>query len=357
MTDRPSYRLFSSCNCDAPLDAGLSRRRFLGGGAALGALAASGCAVTPGAARPHRVDVHHHVVAPDWLAALKSARRDYPRMSTWTPAQSIADMDAAGIATSITSPTEPQVAFMNAQRAAPMARHANEYAKKLMGDYPGRFGVFAMLPLPHIDASLKEIEYAFDVLKVDGVGILTNYGNKWLGHPDFAPVFAELNRRRAVVYTHPTTPDCCVNLVPGVAAAAVELGADTTRSIANLIFSGASRRYSDIKFIFSHGGGVLTSIAERLQYQLIGRPPYESITKAIMDGELQRFYYDTAQVSLSVTIGALAKLVPTTQILFGTDYPFRTSLEHVQGLSRAFGPADLALIDRANALRLLPRLA
>ena len=140
-------------------------------------------------------------------------------MSGWTPQRSIEDMDKAGIATAMTSPTTPQVGFLPPADAARVAREANEYAKRLMADHPGRFGVFAMLPLPYVDESLKEIEYAFDTLKVDGIGMMTSYGDKWLGHPQFAPVFEELNRRKATVYTHPTSANCCVNLVQGMSDA------------------------------------------------------------------------------------------------------------------------------------------
>ena len=184
---------------------------------------------------------------PAGSTALKQAKLDNPPLSSWTPQRSIEDMDKAGIATAITSPTTPQVGFLPAADAARIAREANEYAKQLTADHPGRFGVFAMLPMPYIDESLKEIEYVFDTLKVDGIGMMTSYGDKWLGYPQFAPVFDELNRRKATVYTHPTTANCCVNLVQGLSPATVEWAADTTRSIANLIFSGAAQRYGDIK--------------------------------------------------------------------------------------------------------------
>ena len=165
--------------------------------------------------------------------------------------------------------------------------------------------------------------------------MMTSYGDKWLGYSEFQPVFDELNRRKAVVYTHPTGPNCCVNLVQGVPDAAVDYGADTTRTIVNLIFSGASRRYGDISFIFSHGGGVLTSVAERLQIQMVTTPPYAGkVTRDQVQHELNRFFYDTAQVSNAVTIEALAKLVPTSQIVFGSDFPYRTAAETRGGTSR-----------------------
>lgn len=322
----------------------------------LGGLAAAFAPPAIAAAKPHRIDVHHHIVPPTWYAALKKANQDNPPMATWSPAKSIEDMDAAGIATAITSPTTPQVGFLPPAEAARIARESNEWARKLATDHPGRFGVFAMLPMPYVDESLREIAYAFDTLKVDGIGMMTNYGDKWLGYEQFQPVFDELNRRKAVVYTHPTGANCCVNLVRNVPDAAVEYGADTTRSIVNLIFSGASARYKDVNFIFSHGGGVITAIAERLRIQMVSTPPYKGkFTREMVDHELKRFWYDTAQVSNEVTIQALAKLVPVSQILFGTDYPYRTGAEHAAGLTARFGRADLAAIDRGNAVRLLPK--
>ncbi len=352
--------LFGRCACCPSV---IGRREFVAGGAAalaFGAFAAS--EIVPKAlaqGKPHRIDVHHHISPPTWLDAVKTAKLDNPPLNNWSAQKSLDDMDKAGIATAMASPTTPQLNFLQNDKdaAGRLARESNEYTKKLMSDHPGRFGLFAMLPLPHVDESLKEIAYAFDTLKADGVGIMTSYGDKWLGYPQFAPVWEELNRRKATVYTHPTGANCCVNLVQGVGESTVEFGADTTRTIVSLIFSGTSQRYSDINWIFSHGGGALTSFAERLQIQMVSTPPYkDKFTREIVDGELKRFYYDTAQISNAVTIGALAKLVPISQIVYGTDYPYRTGLEHVKGLSAVFSGADLMAIDRENALRIIPRL-
>ena len=128
-------------------------------------------------------------------------------------------------------------------------------------------------------------------------------------------------------------------------------------TLASLLFSGTSQRYKDINWIFSHGGGALTAFAERFQIQMVTTPPYkDKFTREIVDGELKRFYYDTAQISSAVTIGALAKLVPISQIIYGTDYPYRTAAEHVKALTAAFSGDDLKAIDRENAVRILPRL-
>jgi predicted TIM-barrel fold metal-dependent hydrolase len=320
----------------------------------MGGLAAAFASAARAQEKPHRIDVHHHLVPPPWVDAVKRAKLDNPPMVNWTPEKSLDDMDKAGTATAIVSPMPPHVGFLPAAEAAKVCHESNEWARQLAKDHPGRFGVFAMLPMPYIDESLKEIQHAFDTLKVDGVGLMTNYDDKWLGYPEFAPVFDELNRRKAVVFTHPMSPGCCVNVVKGVSDGTVEWGADTTRTITNLIFSGASARYSDIDFIFSHGGGVLTAVAERLRIQMVTTPPYAGkVTRDMVDRELNRFYYDTAQVSNEVTILALAKLVPLTQIVFGTDFPYRTGAEHVAGLTARFNAEDLAAIDRENALRIL----
>ena len=284
--------------------------------------------------KPFRIDVHHHIAPPAWVDALRTAHLDTPPVTNWTPEKSLQDMDKAGVATAMTSPTLPQVGFLPAADAARVARQSNEYARKLADDHPGRFGVFAMLPMPYIDESLAELTYALDTLHADGIGMMTNYGDAWLGYPQFQPVFDELNRRKAVVYTHPNTPACCVNLARNVPDIAVEYGADTTRTIVNLIFSGASRRYADISFIFSHGGGVLTAVAERLQIQMV-RPPFAgTITHDQVQHELDRFFYDTAQVANAVTINALTQLVPPSQILFGSDYPYRRGNRRRAGNAR-----------------------
>jgi len=350
-----------TCPCGQPNQIlTIGRRGVLSGGAAVALLAANRDLLDQAQAanEPRRIDVHHHLTPPTWLAALRRAKLDTPPpMTKWTPEHSLAAMDQAGVATAITSPTTPQVGFLPRQDAARVARESNEYARRLADDHAGRFGLFAMLPMPYIDESLTEIAYALDTLKADGIGMMTSYGDTWLGYGVFAPVFDELNRRRATVYTHPTTANCCVNLVQGIPETAVELGADTTRTIASLIFSGASQRYGDINFIFSHGGGVLTAVAERFLIQMISLPPYAGkFTREMVERELERFYYDTAQVANTVTVTALANLVPVSQIVFGTDYPYRSPAEHVRGLNERFDAAALQAIGRDNALRILPRL-
>jgi predicted TIM-barrel fold metal-dependent hydrolase len=156
------------------------------------------------------------------------------------------------------------------EAARKMARECNDYAAKLIADYPGRFGMFTMLPLPDIDGSLKEIEYGFETLKADGVYMFTNwggkslYGDKYLGDPALAPIYEELQRRRAIVYTHPKDPACCHDSLPGVNGATIEYPMDTTRTILSLLSSGTAAKFPDVRFIFSHAGGATIGVVGRI---------------------------------------------------------------------------------------------
>jgi 6-methylsalicylate decarboxylase len=352
--------LSSHCQCCSAPQASPNRRQFLCSTVVAGAVALSGTftQLMAQSAETKIIDVHRHIYPPNWVAALKSANSPTFIDPNWTPQRSLEDMDKNGVGTAMLSVTYPQVGPFPKADAARIAREANEYTRRVADQHPGRFGVFAMLPLPNVDESLKEIEYSFDVLKVNGVGVLTSYGTRWLGHPDFRPVLQELNRRKAIVYTHPTIDAlCCVEVLPGapVIAQAIDIGVDTTRTLTSLIFSGASQQFPDINFIFSHAGGSLMGVVERMEVQIplmLGG----KVSRETVDNELKRFYYDTAQVSNSVTLGALVKMVPITQILFGTDHPYRNAADHVRGVEALFKDNDRFLVERGNAMRLMPQL-
>ena len=331
-----------------------SRRMVLAGGALLGLGLAIGRRAAAQTA-PGRLDVHHHLTPPTYISAIGSKAPVSPPAAKWTVQKTLDDMEQAGVGTAMLSLSTPGLWFGDVGFAAPLARATNEYGAGLVQKYPGKFGYFAALPLPDTDASLKEIAYAFDVLHADGIALFTSYGDQWLGDPAFAPVFAELNRRKAVVFTHPTTAACCGNLISFVPPPAIEFATDTTRTIASLVFSGAAAQYPDVKFVFSHAGGTMPFLIERFQF--INRDPAMAArTRIGLLPLLQSFYYDTAQASNPAAMGALRTIVPVSQILFGTDYPYRLSKENVDGLAGCgFTAADLAAIDRGNAERLLGR--
>lgn len=302
------------------------------------------------AAKTGRIDVHNHLTPPILLQTVGAA--ELGGFAKWTPEQALEAMEQSGVATGITSiPPHYDPATVDK-----ISRPSNEYAARLAADHPGKFGVFAFVPLPHIDTTLREIEYAYDTLKVDGVGMYTNYGDKWLGDPYFNPVFEELERRKAVVFTHPITANCCKNLINGIGDGAIEWQTDTTRAIAQMIFGGAAARYPNVRMIWSHGGGTMPYLIERFT-GMAKSPKLAPKFPGGFEAAAAKFYYDTAQVANPPAMSALTKVVPISQILFGTDYPARTLAEHVKGLKECgvLGPKDLQQIDRENALSLLPR--
>jgi 6-methylsalicylate decarboxylase len=341
---------------------GVSRREFLtaAGFAGAGALLESNELLAQrgagAAVRARRIDVHSHVAPPSLLRAI-GAQRLGGNLATWTVDKSLSDMDGAGVSTSMISIAPAGNPFGDPATAARLTHESNEFIASLVRDHPGRFGLFASLPLPNIAASLAEVAYAFDTLKADGIALFTNYGDKWLGDPAFDPLFEELNRRRAVVYTHPNTAACCGNLIPGIGEGIIEWGTDTTRAIARLVFGGAASRYSNIRLIFSHAGGTMPFLIERF-VNLAKTGQYASQLPEGFTAVARKFYYDTAQTSNPAAMSALSKVVPISQIVFGTDFPFRNAAEHVQGLKDCgvFSAADLQAIDRLNALTLVPRL-
>jgi len=342
-----------SCACCPP------RRRFLTGLAALGAsaLIPGAEAASQAAARgnPRRIDIHHHILPPGYMSAIASRRLG--STVEWTPGKSIEDMDRNGIATSIMSLIQPGVWLGDTAQARQLAREANDYGAKLAGDYAGRFGLFATLPLPDAEGSLKEIEYALDTLKAQGIGLMTSYQDKYLGDAAFAPVWEELNRRKAVVYTHPLTPDCCRNVVKGLPPGVIEYATDTTRTIASLVFSGTAARYPGIRWIFSHGGGTMPFLLSRFTREEASMKEREQrLPKGVMH-ELKKFNYDIAQANHSGALAALLKIVSPSQVLFGSDFPFRSGTEAVDGLAaHRFKARDLRAIERENALKLMPSL-
>jgi predicted TIM-barrel fold metal-dependent hydrolase len=305
-------------------------------------------------ADPHRIDVHAHFAPPEWIAA--QGQNIIPAIKNWTAAWSIEDMDKAGVEKAIMSITTPGLWFVDNATARKIARHSNDYAAKLRADHPGRFGLFTALPLPDVEGALKEIAYGLDQLKADGVGLITSYANKWLGDPAFDPVLEELNRRKAVAYVHPTSPDCCRNLLPGVQDAAIEFGTDTTRTIARIVFGGAAAKFPDIKWIFSHAGGTMPFLLGRFE-GMTKQPNYAPKFPNGFAEVARRFSYDTAQAANKICMAALREIVPASRIVFGTDAPFATSLDHVHGLQNCgvFNAAELRAIDRDNALALLQK--
>jgi predicted TIM-barrel fold metal-dependent hydrolase len=358
---------------DASQPVVLPRRQFILGASALAAgalLPVRGVAALAPVAKARSIDMHHHFGPPKWAEFLAARKLLLGVWDGWTPAKAVEELDRAGVAAAAVSITYPGIWLgegvvpIEATRA--MARDCNDFGAKMVADYPGRFGLFAVLPLPDVEGSLREIEYAFDTLKCDGVGVLTSYGDKWLGDPLFTPVLEELNRRKAVVFTHANVPSCCTRggsgtqryLVPGVNNNVIEYGTDTTRAIMSLVVINVNERFPNLRFTFSHAGGTMPFLIERI----LGRKEMGSLTDPSKPNarlhQLRQFYYDTANANNSVALDALTKVVGISQILFGTDFPYEgTVLEQANDLKNcgAFDAAGLETVCWDNPLKLVPR--
>ena len=359
MTERSFGKFRASCACCPATDQG--RRQFLAGGlATLGAgLAPSFAALaqTP-APKARRIDVHHHFSPPAWIAAVKGRDLLNPLNLSWTTERSIEDMDKGDVAASIITVTNPGLWFGDKEATRRLSRDCNEFGAKLVQQHPTRFGLFCALPLPDVAATLKEIEYSFDTLKCDGAHFMTSYGETWLGDPVYEPVIAELNRRKAVVHVHPTAANCCSNLIKGMSAGIMEYGADTTRAIMALMWSGQAAKYQDIRWIWSHAGGTAPFLAGRIDRS--SRSLKDKMPQGAMH-EMKKFYYDTAGAANPGAIASLIQLVSSANIMFGTDFPpGGTSAEvarELAALKLGFTDADMRAINRDNAVRVVPRLA
>jgi 6-methylsalicylate decarboxylase len=378
----PNRQAFPNAHHRRPDNRAESRRDFLKKLAILGVStlvsAESVPALVGAPAHSRIVDVHHHFMPPEYLkfaqAHGQAVAGKIPRaFSDWTLDEDLDDMDKTGISTAILSVTTPGFWFGEREEVRTVIRKCNEFAAMLSGDHPGRFGSFAAIPLTDTEGALGETAYALDALKADGIAIFSNYGDRWLGHESFRPVYEELNRRKAVVFVHPIEGNCCRDLVPGVGTALIEYGTDTTRTIASLIFSGITTKYSDIIWIFSHAGGTMPFLIERFLVGSAGEIVPGIVTKGqggtgvvgsnppagAPQGslhEIRRMYYDTAQTANPVAMRALRSVVPVSQIVFGTDFWFRTAEETERGLvtSKVFTPDELRAINRENIARILP---
>jgi predicted TIM-barrel fold metal-dependent hydrolase len=355
-------------HCPACDSTGSSRRQFLAGLGAVG-LGAAGLAAALPAPAVHAqgaktlIDTHNHFYPPPYLAMQKEweGKRNIPPapdVFNWTPARLIELMDKDGIRTAVMSlASTPGLWFdAGAEEAAKTVRICQDFVAKMRQDYPGRLGVFAPLSMMNVDVTLKEIEYAFDSIKADGINLQSNYGDKWLGDPMYQPVLSELNRRKAVVYVHPLVAACCGRLAIPTFPAVIEVPHDTTRTVTSLLLTGSFKRYPDIKWIFSHAGGTIPMMAGRIAAFYDRNPKTQEFAPNGVMAELAKLHYDTANATSVPTMTALLKLVPVSQVTYGTDYPYFALSQNKDLQKLGLSAADVAAVENGNATRLIPRL-
>ena len=324
-----------------------TRRDFMKATAALGASAILPASIlAQGRPATGRIDVHHHMMPPF------APGNNRP----WTPELSLEAMDKNNVATAILSGvTFPEQVNDGTEKSRTLARQVNEYAAKTAQAHPGRFGFFASLPLIDTEGSLREITYAFDTLKADGIAINSSAGKKWPGDPSQMPVWEELGRRKATVFIHPnTTPFCCTTLPPGVGASMSEFDNDVNRAVLSLLMNGVMTKFPDINFIISHSGGTTAALAGHIQDRVpkdrADLYPYGALDK------MRRLYFEIGHASFPWVIAGLMKFAPTTQLLFGTDYPvepYESTTRNIPDLG--LSTDVLYAMDRGNAERLFPK--
>jgi len=316
--------------------------------------------------KPKRIDVHHHILPPNFVSALNSLNIPWtggPEVPSWSLQQAHDMMGAMGIDAAVASPSPGVYWGGDTGFAVKLARETNEFVADVVRDDSEHFGGFATIPLPDVGASLEEVEYAYDTLGLDGVVLYTSQGDRYLGDRSYDPFFEELDRRKAIVFIHPTTippgADATGLTIPfGVA----EFTFDTTRAVMNMLYSGTLERYPSIRYIVSHTGGTIPYLAWRIAGASYLPELRDRASKTDGLALLQKLYYDTALSTSEFVFGALKEFVPMSQVLFGSDFPYigpavlqaeRYGLEN----SKVLDDAARAAIDRDNALTLFPRFA
>lgn len=316
----------------------------------------------------NRIDVHHHIISPEY-AALLHERGLTPGgipLPGWSAERSLEVMDKNHIATSILSVSTPGAWFGDAAETRMWARRLNDYSAGVVVERPDRFGFFATLTLPDVDAAITEADHALDVLGADGIVLLANEAGTYLGDPAYDKLMDHLNARRAVVFVHPGELPAAP--VPGIPSFAADFLLDTTRAAINLVLSGTMERCPDIRFILAHAGGFLPYISHRVLLTMLQRRSKAQQAKAILMSTpdkllapLRRFYFDVALSQSPTTYPSLMELAEPGHVLYGSDFPFApaAAVGFMAGNHEAyaFTPEQRAAIDRGSAEALFPRLA
>ena len=306
-----------------------------------------------------RVDVHTHVVPPDWARALTTAGQSSGGWTVpdWSAESHLAVQDEFGIATGILSVTNPGTTIAGT-RPAEVARAVNEFTAEAVKDRPDRFGQFATVPQSDVDAVLAEITYAYEELHADGVVLMSSVEGRYLGDPLLDPMWAELDRRHAVVFVHPA--DGPYPMLPDTPYPLLDFTFDTTRTAVNLVLNGVLRRYPNVRVILSHAGGYLPYVAPPVVRAAPFAPPGTDAETVAAD--LRRFYFDTALSSAHTTLRALLEFAEPGHVLFGSDWPFAPA-QWSGALTRQldaypdYTPGQLDGINRTSAETLFPRLS
>ncbi|MFG2833534.1 amidohydrolase family protein [Streptomyces zaomyceticus] len=325
-----------------------------------------------------RIDVHCHLI-PDFyrrdLAAHGITEIGGVPVPPWSPDLAVNFMNRYGIQTQVVSVSEPGVTHLSsaADRVA-MAQRLNTYTSRDLvhtttARLKGRFGGFAVLPLggtvdeQDVSHAVTEVRRAVRDLKLDGVGIFSSYGGKYLGDPVFAPLMKALDDLGAMVFIHPSTPRSYPDL--GLPPFLYEFTFDTTRALVNMLYKGVYRRYPRIRWLAAHAGGTLPYISYRTSLLTLTPAIAQQVGAAGLDDSSPHFrkiFYDTALSPAPQAMKSVRELAGTERVLFATDWPFTSALFLAAGdpapqLNETFSPAERLAVERSNALAQFPALA
>jgi len=313
----------------------------------------------------HHIDVHQHVTPEVYRTSLESigikgsGERAWPESS---PATLFEEMDRTGLAAAVVSVASPGAYFGDIAFTRNLVRAVNDNLAQVVADNPRRFAAVGLVSLPDVDSALRDVEYVLDAVKLDGILLLTHTGDRYLGHPDDSPLYAELNSRKAVVVVHPKRPATTGWAQFSFPDGYSELAFETYRAIANLHWNGMFARYPNIRWIMPHAGGVTPFLAFRLS-GMDDIPAVHERSPGGVAATLKGLYYDIAQATHPAPMRALMEVADPTRIMFGTDFPFARNvgvIEQSIAAVNAFAGFDAALrkqVERDNALALFPRLA
>ena len=314
---------------------------------------------------PDKVDVHVHYLPEVYREALLAAGQDppdgIPVLPEWSEALALAAMDRLDVRLAILSISSPGVHFGDAAAAVELARAVNETGARITADRPDRFGFFAALALPEIDAAVAEARYALDRLGADGISVLSNHRGMYLGDERLEPIWAEVAARDAVVFVHPPSPPQPF-AGPGIAAPILEFIFETTRSITDLVLSGVLRRHPDLRIVVPHAGAALPVVAGRVN--LLGPKLFKVADGAELEdlrAALKTLHFDLAGAPVEEQLAALLSVADPSRLHYGSDFPFMR-WEGCQILaqqlknSRHLDDAAIGAVFRDNAEHLFPHL-
>ncbi len=253
---------------------------------------------------------------PQWIDAAMKIEGALPSVPHWSEDEALRMMDAVGIQTAVLSLTTPGAHLGSDAAARQLTRGVNEFGAELVQRRPGRFGLFAGIPLPDVEGAVAEAVYALDELHADGVGLMSNAGGLYLGDASFRPLWQALDDRSAVVVIHPTPTPGLTDL-PG-AMGWVDWPFDTTRTAVHMVINGVLRDFPSVKVVLAHAGGFVPYQSGRFE-ALAAITPGQSAQN--VHDDLRKFYFDTALSSSPATLAALIEFAGADHVMFGTDWP------------------------------------